>query len=297
MTYRKVRSPHGHITVEPLPSESELADFYSRIYYQERPTATYQAQYSELELTYKRLIADQIVYALTLGHQASGGAGHRFLEVGYGEGFGLAAASRAGWDIAGIDLSDYSLQTFHPSLLAFVTVGHVSDGLAQLMQDGQTFDAIVLQNVMEHVRDPWQMLADVHSVLDDGGLVSITLPNDESDIQSELICSGDIGRDYWFAPPQHLHYFNIQTAKKFVEDAGFEVRDLYSDFPIEYYLFHPGSNYVQHAEAGRAAHQARIRITALLQRNGMGAYHELCRAQAKCGVGRAFTLVLGRSGS
>ncbi len=291
MSYTKQRTPDGHFQASPLPDEEELKEFYAHQYYQERSSATYQKQYSEEELKYKQLLAEQMIYALQQVEQTPT-KDHAFLEVGFGEGFGLAAAQRKGWGIRGIDLSSYALSSFHPELLPFVIIGDAYEELKALKRKGETFSAIVLQNVLEHVRDPREILQDIVGLLKEGGLVSVTLPNDESDIQHSALESGDIDKEYWFCPPQHLHYFNIEMGIKFAEECGLDVCDVYSDFPIEFYLFHPGSNYVRTPDAGRAAHSARVRLTALLAKRGLEAFHALGQAQARCGIGRAFTMVL-----
>ena len=287
--YRKIPASEGHMTTVPLPSEDELSAFYAGVYYQELPSASYQARYDDEEADFKRLMARQIVHALAA---AAGRSDGHLLEIGCGEGFTLAAARDAGWSVEGVDYSDQALTAFHPDLADRLTVGDARAVLANCVAQRRHLDAVVLQNVLEHVPDPRRLLDGVRGVLAPGGVVSVTLPNDESPVQRRLADLGHIDRDYWFVPPQHLHYFSIETGCAFARSCSYDVVDLYSDFPIEYFLFHPGSNFVADRANGLAAHRARIRITGLLAAAGMERFHTLCRAQAACGVGRAFTMLL-----
>lgn len=299
--YRKLAGPDGRWSADPTPDEAELRAFYAEVYQRERPSASYQAAYDAAELEHKRLIARQIVYAVDQARAAAPpgrlpAPPGRLLEIGCGEGFVLAAARNAGWDVAGMELSTQGLETFHPDLAPCVRIADVNDGLAALAAAGERFDAVVLQNVLEHVRAPEQALAGASAVLAPGGAVSVTLPNDESPLQKLLRESGRVDHDYWFVPPQHLHYFSIAAGQAFARACGWRVVDLYSDFPIEFYLLHPGSNYVADRARGPAAHRARVEATRLTAAAGMAAFHNLSRAQAACGVGRAFTMVLRQDG-
>jgi len=95
-----------------------------------------------------------------------------------------------------------------------------------------------------------------------------------------------VDHDYWFLPPQHLHYFNIDTIGPFMESVGFEVVDMFGDFPIELFLFHPGSNYAVNRENGPAAHRARVALDLLLAERGIENYYRFCQAMSACGIGR-----------
>lgn len=274
----------GYLTVDPLPTAEELRDFYAEQYYQQSKTPAYSTSYSDQELAYKGLLARLYLHALGDGRG-------RFLEVGCGEGFLLAEVERAGWEVAGIDYSAWGLERFHPQLLPRVAVGDAEAILAQLGADGRRFDVCALQNVLEHVIDPRVVLDALAPLMAPGGRILVTLPNDFSAIQMAALAGGTVSKEYWVCPPQHLHYFNIDTCTSFLEGQGWQIIDAFSDFPIEYYLFHPGSNFIGAPEAGKAAHRARMTLSLLTAERGLDSYLALCRAQACCGIGRAFTLI------
>jgi hypothetical protein len=120
----------------------------------------------------------------------------------------------------------------------------------------------------------------------------ITLPNDFSELQDLAMQLGHIQKEFWFAPPDHLYYFNTKNIVPFVHDLGFEIVDMYSSYPVDFFLFHPGSNYINDKKQGKAAHFARIHIDMLMSKSGIPHLLDLYRCMAKCGVGRDFTVIL-----
>jgi hypothetical protein len=72
---------------------------------------------------------------------------------------------------------------------------------------------------------------------------------------------------------------------------GFEVVDGLASFPIDWFLHHPGSNYVADPTAGKPAHRARMVLDQLLARNGLPAFLNFGRALFACGAGRSITVI------
>lgn len=289
-SYRKVPGLHGGFTVDPMPSQAELAALYRDQYYQRGASATYALEYSEDELAWKRLKCDPAIHLL----QRQGLAGGRLLDLGSGGGFLVAAALRAGLDAYGVDFSGFAVDRFHPEVRDRVTAGNVWSFLdAAIAADGR-YDACVLQHVVEHVPEPQALLERVRAALPVGGLALVTMPDDESPVQHLAMDRGHNGAEFWFAPPQHLHDFDTDSAPVLARAAGFDVVDLVTDFSIALYLLHPGSNYVNDPEQGKAAHRARIDVELLLGRQGLDHMRDLGAAQARCGIGRDLTMVLRR---
>lgn len=289
-SFGKVTDPLGFVSVSPLPGEAELARFYADVYYQQQASTTYQAEYSADELAHRRLRAELAVHALVAARGDRPGGS--LLDVGAGEGFVLAAAAAAGFDVAGIDFSSFAVAKFNPDFKDCVATGDAFELLERRITAGQRVDVCTLQNVVEHVREPLVLLERVRRVLLPGGLAMITVPNDYSRMQERAKELGLSDKDYWFAPPQHLHYFNVDSIGPVAAKAGFSVVDAYADFPIELFLFHPKSNYVLAPEQGKAAHAARVTLDLLFAERGLAAYHRLCQAMTGCGIGRNVTVIL-----
>ena len=139
-------------------------------------------------------------------------------------------------------------------------------------------------------------MAKLRRLLAPGGVIAVTVPNDFSRTQIRAEELGLINRRFWLAPPQHLHYFNTRTIEPFVRAMGFETLDAFADFPIDLFLYHPGSNYLTAPDAGKDAHRARIELDLLLAESGFPALHQLCRAMTVCGLGRNITIIARPAG-
>jgi SAM-dependent methyltransferase len=276
----------GWRSIEPPPTAAELKAFYSGAYFQDSH-GTYAQAYSDVELKHRTLLAELMLHALG---EARGSRG-ALLEIGSGEGWFLKAALAAGYDARGLEFSDYGLKRFHPELADRVAFGDAFEALDRLIGEGEAVDVCVMEHVLEHVLDPQALLARLPAILRPGGVVAITVPNDFSSVQLAARALGHIDRDFWVQPPQHLNYFNAETLPALLERRGFEVVETYASFPIDWFLFHPGSNYVADPAAGKATHQARMALDLVMAERGMAAFHGLAKALAACGTGRSLTVI------
>ena len=219
--------------------------------------------------------------------------GLTLLDIGCGEGWLLAAALAEGYDVQGLDFSDDGMRRFHPELAARAQFGDAFEGLDALIEADQGVDVCTLEHVLEHVLDPEGLLARLPRLLKPGGVVAITVPNDFSRLQTRALASGAVDRAFWVAPPQHLNYFNTETLPPLMARLGFEVRCTFASFPIDWFLLHPGSNYIADPANGKAAHRARMDLDLMLAEAGMEAYLNLARALFACGAGRSITVIAG----
>lgn len=288
--YKLKLQPEGFYSVDPLPAPAELAEFYEKLYYQAPQSATYHTEYTPEEIEQRYLRARVTLHSIEIAF-AGRHTSSEFLEVGCGEGFLLKTAHDSGYRVTGVDFSDVGLKRFNPSMTAHIETGNAFDILDRLIRENRTFDVCVLQNVLEHVIDPRALILQLRTLLRPGGLAVITVPNDFSRIQLFAKEQGFIQRQFWVAPPQHLHYFNTQNFGHFLSTLKFETLDSFGDFPIEFFLYHKGSNYVETPSAGPNAHMARVHLDLLLAENGIASLHSLWQAMTKCGIGRNITIV------
>jgi len=285
--YSLTTHPDGWRTVEPKPTPEALQAFYAGAYFQQSH-GTYAPAYSDQERAHRDLLGQVMLRAVA---QARGTGGGDLLEIGCGEGWLLSAAQGAGYAVRGIDFSDDGLRRHHPALLGCAEFGDAFALLDRLIEAGAAVDACVMEHVLEHVADPEALLARLPRLLKPGGVVAITVPNDFSPLQLAARAGGTIDRDFWVAPPQHLNYFNADNLPRLLDRLGFEVRLAYASFPIDWYLMHPGANYVADPTAGKPAHRARMAIDLMLAERGLGPFLDLGKALYACGAGRSLTVV------
>jgi len=146
----------------PLPTEKELAEFYQGFLFK-KPRA------KDIE----RLARTRKEHLRRLFGLGDGGArGRRFLDYGGGTGIDLNAAQRLGWEVWYYDIDqqavDFVKETFG------VAAERI---LGSLESTDVTFDDILVDNVVEHVPDPVELIARLASRLRPGGRVVFKTPN------------------------------------------------------------------------------------------------------------------------
>lgn len=108
----------------------------------------------------------------------------RVVEVGVGEGTPLAALARAGMDVAGFDISEAMVAKSKERMTEIgqdpdrIIWGDVEDptSYVELLRDGR-YDALMAMGVMPHVRNDQQVLLNMKSMLQPGGLAFIEFRN------------------------------------------------------------------------------------------------------------------------
>ena len=288
MKYNQIKHSLGYTSASPLPSSAELNDFYAKLYYQKPQSTTYQEQYDPEEIQFKNLRSNCLLKALSIANCAEGD----FLDIGAGEGFLMKVASESGFNVTGTDFSSFGIEKFFPEISDRLLVGDTFEIFDDLIKKNIKYSVCSAINVLEHVIDPTLFLSKVKALIRPEGLLAITVPNDFSSLQSLLIERNLIDREFWFSPPQHLHYFNTKNLVLFCESLGYQLIDAYSDFPIEYFLMHPGSNYINNTSQGKSAHKARVSHDLLISKEGLDKYLNFYRAMFNVGMGRVSTVIL-----
>lgn len=143
----------------------------------------------------------------------------RVLEVGAGEG-AVGKLLGGEFEYVGIDLSTDAvrrargagLEVFRSTLESFVNLGGA-------------FDTIASFHVFEHLPDPHDALARMKDLLKPGGSLILVTPDTES-----LLClaSGDRWVSYKF--PEHLILYSRSALVELLENSGFEIVSIGSDF-------------------------------------------------------------------
>lgn len=274
-----VENEFGYFELAEMPTTEQLRSYYSGAYYQQS-SGHYQKVYSDEE---REFILGSIRMKCHIVQQFCGHASS-LLDVGAGEGFLLDHLDRLGWRVAGLEFSDFAVRHFHPHLLSKLVVGDIFDNLTKIQR---TYDLIVLDNVLEHVVSPKVLLESLQAHLTENGLLVIEVPNDFSAIQLEAKRQQLIERDFWVRLPDHLSYFNHQGLVNLARACGYEQIDCISDFPIDWDLFSPPSNYVVDPDVGKAAHLKRVRLQNLFLRRSLPQSVGLFRQLAAMGLGRS----------
>ena len=136
----------------------------------------------------------------------------RLLDVGCGSGDWLLSMRELGWEVMGVDLDKNAVKVGRQRGLT-VNCG----ALEQQNFDINSFDAVTLNHVIEHVRDPIGTLRECARILKPGGKLVVFTPNGSS-------LGHRIYRECWrgLEPPRHLHIFSFQSLRETLGLVGFE---------------------------------------------------------------------------
>jgi 2-polyprenyl-3-methyl-5-hydroxy-6-metoxy-1,4-benzoquinol methylase len=141
--------------------------------------------------------------------------GARLLDVGCGPGLFIRAAAERGWAGEGVEVSA-GLAAYARNIAGVPVREETIESAA--LSDG-AYDAVVLLDVLEHVREPGAVLEKAARILRPGGKLIVGTPDFRS--LSRLI----LGRNWAvLSPAEHLFYFTAPTLARILEGAGFEVR-------------------------------------------------------------------------
>jgi len=141
----------------------------------------------------------------------AGGRRCRLLDVGCGSGEFLEFAGNAGWSVVGVDLDPLAAIVANRRGLDVI---QASTGMLPFAD--QSFEAVTLGHVVEHVHDPTRVLRECFRVLVPGGRLWLETPNIES-------LGHRLFRWSWrgLEPPRHLVVFSQRGVKRILAMAGF----------------------------------------------------------------------------
>jgi SAM-dependent methyltransferase len=137
----------------------------------------------------------------------------RALELGCGDGFMLNALQSLGWSVYGTERTE-EMAAFarkHFGLTVFVEN-------SQPLPAGETYDLVIMFQVLEHLAEPMPQLKRAASLLSPGGKLIIGVPNFAS-------WQAKFGRDGWFHldVPRHLFHWSPSSMREAAERAGMQV--------------------------------------------------------------------------
>jgi 2-polyprenyl-3-methyl-5-hydroxy-6-metoxy-1,4-benzoquinol methylase len=102
--------------------------------------------------------------------------GQRVLELGTGPGTVTRILHAKGCKVTGVEMDPDTLATCAP-FCERTMQANLEDPLWASPLAGETFDAIICADVLEHLRDPRPLLNQLHGFLKPGGSVLMSLPN------------------------------------------------------------------------------------------------------------------------
>ena len=134
------------------------------------------------------------------------------LDVGCGSGDWLLSMRELGWEVTGVDFDKNAVRVGRERGLTI----H-SGALEQLNFPNDSFDAITLNHVIEHVPNPVETLRECLRILKPNGKLVVFTPNGSS-------LGHRIFKEYWrgLESPRHLHIFTHDSIYQALRQAGYQ---------------------------------------------------------------------------
>ena len=126
--------------------------------------------------------------------------GRSLLDIGAGTGLFLEEASKAGYEINGVEI-DATARKNMSQTVVYQTVESLRN-----LPEGKTYDIISLWHVLEHLHDLQEQFSKIVQKLKPGGNIIIAVPNSDSWDKCHY-------QEYWAAwdVPRHLYHFNKKS--------------------------------------------------------------------------------------
>jgi 2-polyprenyl-3-methyl-5-hydroxy-6-metoxy-1,4-benzoquinol methylase len=203
--------------LDPQPATADIGKLYSSYYTHENvgELASADAQRSSRK---KRMAKGIIAALLPWRRQAlnsdmrylAARAPGRLLDVGCGNGSFIAGMAQLGWEVTGVEFDEKAVEAARER-----GVRVLSGSLAEQRFPDDSFDAITLSNVIEHLPDPIGTFRELKRILAPGGRLVMVTPNIDS-------AGHRIFRRCWrgLEPPRHLFLFNRAVFRELARQSG-----------------------------------------------------------------------------
>lgn len=204
----------GHMQLASFPSEEDLSESYA-----EAESEDYITE-EEGQRATARAVLDRIE------RQASRG---RLLDLGCWVGYLLDEARKRGWEVTGVEPSEFASAFARDELDLDVR----TEGLFDADLEAGAYDAVFMGDVIEHLPAAGDALDRIGALLAPDGVVALALPDAGSRLARAM------GKRWWSVLPTHVHYFTRASLSALLVRHGYRVVSISTQpktFTAGYYL-------------------------------------------------------------
>ena len=207
-----VCSSCGLTYLSPRLTESAILELYKdEAYYNSKISGQGYDEYMEISDNWVK------TFTLRLKQIAPYKSTGKALDIGCGPGYFLTAAQKLGFDVHGLDPSDYIVTQAQKTWGDRVRLGLIESA----GYEPESFDLVVAFDTFEHIYEPKQFLAAIQRVLKPGGVLAITTP-DPTSLLSKISGKNWVS----FKLPEHVFYWSPGTIRKILGE-HFEVLEVH----------------------------------------------------------------------
>lgn len=152
------------------------------------------------------------------------GTNKRVLELGCATGsMTRLLTEQLGCQVTGIELDPLSAERARP-YCEKLFIGNLDQFDWSLLGENNTFDVILIADVLEHLRQPMSCLKQLHAYLAQDGYVLVSVPNIAyNGIIASLLCDDFPYADVGLLDRTHIHFFTWKTLEQTLHAAGFSI--------------------------------------------------------------------------
>ena len=210
----------SHVCVLPLPSFQQIEAGYTN---ENNPfIGVYSDDQKDADSYYFRLKAGEATHTEKVANMAlrfisrfSNSQGKRWLDIGAGSGHMVMSACMNGWDAEGIEPGPWGMKAAQEKNIQIIR-----DFFEIHDFDGVFYDIITAMDVLEHSRDPRAFIRKCRELLNQDGLILISVPCSSSPHGWTRFL-----RVRWpmVGPPGHLQYFSKKSLILLLKNFEFEI--------------------------------------------------------------------------
>ena len=187
--------------VDPMPSQDVIDAYYAKYWINEKNIRNGDRKIRKLT----RILRPVLRKA----------PGKSFLDIGCNTGFGVEAARRLGARASGIDLSSEAIEI---AQRLYPENRFVSGTVQDFATEGQTFDAVLCREVIEHLPEVHSFMGALSSLMKVGGVLWLTTPD-----AGHFRVPKDFSTWKEVIPPEHLSFFNLASLGRLLSGYGIEI--------------------------------------------------------------------------
>jgi SAM-dependent methyltransferase len=215
----------GLLYIDPWPSEAETRAVYGESYFlnEEFMQGNNEGLFGYVDYVAERFnkqpqyakLAREIAWML-----ACEGRRPQLLEVGCGFGYFLDVAFEENFEVAGLEFNPHAVARLRRKFAFPILLGAVET----TDLEPASLDAVVMFDVIEHLRDPFAALDRLHQALRSKGVLALTT------VDADSWASRLLGRrmEDFRRTREHLVFFGRSTMRQILADHGFEVLEIRS---------------------------------------------------------------------
>lgn len=242
---------------------------YASVEYQENAHFVYVNKIALDGIEFRRNIVNPA--SNVIPPKALDGSRRKWLDIGCAVGNLLEEAKQRGYEPYGLELNQSMVnwvRQHRPHLIVY-------QGNVDAIPTNQRYDIISMDNVLEHINEPFEFLSKIISHLMDNSLLVIRVPNYNTIFRYLYERIGKLQTSFIIDPDAHPCNYSIHSLKTLLNRCGLEIIQKNENLMISYILRHILGKIVQKLPdpmrwASRCAYSCCFLFDKIIARGGIG---------------------------